>query len=102
MKREFIELTLSEKEAEQIAWELYAIRGTAQSLPGEIDMNFKIRVTETSAFVLKISRPGTSVEYLQFQQEFQGVLPGKKMSLPAPGRQLQLIQLSTAMICSCF
>ena len=69
MKREFIELSLSEKEAERIAWELFGIKGTAQSLPGEIDMNFKIGVLDGNAYVLKVSRPETTVEYLQFQQE---------------------------------
>jgi 4-aminobutyrate aminotransferase-like enzyme/Ser/Thr protein kinase RdoA (MazF antagonist) len=69
MKREFIELSLSEKEAERIAWELFGIQGTAQSLPGEIDMNFKILVPDGNAYVLKVSRPETTVEYLQFQQE---------------------------------
>ncbi len=69
MSREFIELSLSEHEAERIALELYGIKGTAQSLPGEIDMNFKITVSEKATYVLKVSRPETSLRYLQFQQE---------------------------------
>ena len=69
MSREFIEFSLSEHEAERIALELYGIKGKAQSLPGEIDMNFKITVSESTAYVLKVSRPETSLRYLQFQQE---------------------------------
>ncbi len=84
MRREFTELSLSEKKAETIAWELYGIKGKARSLPGEIDMNFKIQVSDANAFVLKISRPGTSLEYLQFQQELLKHLENCQTQLEHP------------------
>ena len=69
MTREFNELSISENEAEKIAWDLYGIKGKAHGLPGESDMNFKIHVSDENVFVMKISRPETSIQYLQFQQE---------------------------------
>jgi Ser/Thr protein kinase RdoA (MazF antagonist)/murein DD-endopeptidase MepM/ murein hydrolase activator NlpD len=69
MKREFFQLSISENEAERIAWDLYGIKGKAHTLPGESDMNFKIQASDNNVFVLKISRPESTLQYLQFQQE---------------------------------
>ena len=69
MTREFIELSISENEAEKIAWDLYGIKGKAHGLPGESDMNFKIHVSDENVFVMKISRPETSIQYLMFLQQ---------------------------------
>jgi 4-aminobutyrate aminotransferase-like enzyme/Ser/Thr protein kinase RdoA (MazF antagonist) len=38
-------------------------------LPGEIDFNFKIDASDGKEYVLKISRPDESAEYLDFQQK---------------------------------
>ena len=69
MKTEFSDLSISESKARELARELYGIRGAAEGLPGEIDMNFKILDQNENSYVLKISRPGTSRDYLEFQQK---------------------------------
>ncbi len=69
MKTEFSDLSISESKARELARELYGIRGAAEALPGEIDMNFKILDQNEKSYVLKISRPGTSRDYLEFQQK---------------------------------
>jgi 4-aminobutyrate aminotransferase-like enzyme/Ser/Thr protein kinase RdoA (MazF antagonist) len=57
------------QEAENILHELYFIKGTATSLPGEIDFNFRIRTEDSEGFILKVSRPNEDEGYLNFQQE---------------------------------
>jgi 4-aminobutyrate aminotransferase-like enzyme/Ser/Thr protein kinase RdoA (MazF antagonist) len=69
MKTDYSALLIGEREAEKIVRENYGIEGIAEFLPGEIDINFKIRDRHQRAFVLKISRPNASLEYLDFQQQ---------------------------------
>jgi len=55
-------------EAENILYKLYLMEGTATSLPGEIDFNFRITTEDSDGFILKISRPDEDDCYLNFQQ----------------------------------
>jgi 4-aminobutyrate aminotransferase-like enzyme/Ser/Thr protein kinase RdoA (MazF antagonist) len=59
---------ITAKEAEQIAHDLFGIKGMAYSLPGEVDFNFRID-SENERYLLKVSRPEADLEYLTFQQE---------------------------------
>jgi len=61
------DILISNKQAESIVNELYGIRSAAVSLPGELDLNFKIK-TPKGTFLLKISRSDTDAAYLEFQQ----------------------------------
>lgn len=63
---EYSTLKVSEQEARQIAEDFYGIHGKVRSLPGEIDFNFKLSDGKEN-YILKISRPGYNVEYLEFQ-----------------------------------
>lgn len=63
---EYSTLKVSEEEARQIAEDFYGIQGKVRSLPGEIDFNFKLSDGKEN-YILKISRPGYNVEYLEFQ-----------------------------------
>lgn len=58
---------ISSSQATDITLKLYGVQGTAASLPGELDLNFKIK-TPKGTFLLKISRPDTDAAYLEFQQ----------------------------------
>ncbi len=69
MSTGYDELLLTEQEAELIALERYGINGRASFLPGEIDINYRIHGDEMGTFVLKISRPGESGDYLDYQQQ---------------------------------
>jgi Ser/Thr protein kinase RdoA (MazF antagonist) len=62
-------LLISSEQAENILLDLYGIKGEAQRLPGEYDMNFKVSLDQTTRYILKISRPGEDLESLHFQQE---------------------------------
>ncbi len=53
--------------AEQILFEKFKIEGTAKELPGEVDFNFRIKSKE-GQYILKISRPDESIQYLEYQQ----------------------------------
>lgn len=70
--------------AENILLELYDLEGVASPLPGEYDMNFKIRINDEDRFILKISRPGTDPETLDFQQKLLSHLEGSKQDIKAP------------------
>ncbi len=60
---------ISPLEAEQILYEQYYIKGTAIALPGEVDFNFRIKIEDSEGFILKVSRPGEDVKYLDYQQK---------------------------------
>ncbi len=70
--------------AENILLDLYGLEGEASPLPGEYDMNFKIRIKDEDRFILKISRPGTDPETLDFQQKLLSHLEGSKQDIKAP------------------
>jgi len=54
MKTDYSELVISESEAEKIMMSHFGIKGHAEFLPGEIDINFKIVDERQNAFVLKV------------------------------------------------
>lgn len=58
---------ISNTQAENISLDLFGIQGKAIPLPGELDINFRIESVKAS-FLLKVSRPDTSADYLEFQQ----------------------------------
>ena len=45
----------------------YGIRGEIRTLPGEIDLNFKVTTSDNLHFVFKISPPGVDLNHLDFQ-----------------------------------
>ena len=67
MSTAYSDIKISNNQAASIAFELYGIQGKAVTLPGEVDFNFRIEALG-EAFMLKISRPDTDQEYLEFQQ----------------------------------
>ncbi|MCK0190889.1 aminotransferase class III-fold pyridoxal phosphate-dependent enzyme [Arenibacter sp. F20364] len=66
---EYNKIKITENQAIKIGSENFSIQGCANSLPGEIDFNFKIDATDGTEYVLKISRPDENAEYLDFQQK---------------------------------
>ena len=61
-------LHVSHHQAEKIALDYFNKQGKATVLTGEIDFNFKI-TTANESYILKISRPDTTSEYLTFQDK---------------------------------
>ncbi len=70
--------------AEKILFDTYRIRGKASLLPGEYDLNYKIRIDQTDQYVLKISRPDTDREALDFQQKLLRHLEEGPEKIKAP------------------
>lgn len=75
---------ISNKQAEDILFKLYNIRGSATVLPGEIDFNFRIKTNDTEGYVLKISRPNENENYLDFQQKLLLFVEKNGKNLVAP------------------
>jgi len=69
MKLNYTQLQISTTQAAKIALDLFNINGTATTLPGEIDFNFRIKCSHDEAYILKISRPDEDISYLDFQQK---------------------------------
>jgi Ser/Thr protein kinase RdoA (MazF antagonist) len=65
----YTDIKISTKEAENILFQLYNIKGKVSELPGEIDFNFRIKTEHSEGFILKISRPNENEAYLDFQQK---------------------------------
>jgi len=83
-------IKISDKQAISIVSELYGIQGKAAPLPGELDLNFKIKAP-TETFLLKVSRPGTDAAYLEFQQAILQFVTNSdsRITSPVPIADLQ-------------
>lgn len=62
----------------------YGIKSTATALPGELDQNFKIVSDNGGTFILKIARPDTKSEELEFQNALLQYLEKTQPDIPAP------------------
>ncbi|WP_291868993.1 aminotransferase class III-fold pyridoxal phosphate-dependent enzyme [Maribacter sp.] len=62
-------LKISNKQAEDILFKLFNIKGNVTELPGEVDFNFRIKTDNSEGYILKISRPNENENYLDFQQK---------------------------------
>ncbi|MDF1573931.1 MAG: aminotransferase class III-fold pyridoxal phosphate-dependent enzyme [Bacteroidales bacterium] len=67
MITDYPKVKITRKQAEFLSEELFGIQGVAMALPGEIDFNFRIESPDQS-YLLKVARPGTEQDYLEFQQ----------------------------------
>ncbi len=77
-------LVLSTKKVEKIVKMEYGIEGSASKLQGEIDINYKISTKDSQDYILKISRPDTTADYLDFQIKILKFINSKKKNLPIP------------------
>lgn len=77
-------LKIAPEEAEKIVHEYFNIEGSAFPLPGEIDFNFRIKVTNGHGFILKVSRVDEDVQYLEFQQELLQYVAGRQKGMVSP------------------
>lgn len=77
-------LTITTQKAENLALEIYHLKGKASALPGEIDFNFKIEVDNGEAYILKISRFNQDLLYLDFQQKLLQYVTENSSKLRAP------------------
>ena len=77
-------LKITTEKAKSIVLEIFNIQGTATQLPGEIDFNFRIKVSQGEGYILKISRPDENENYINFQQELLQHLATKKDTLIIP------------------
>ncbi|RDY61983.1 aminotransferase class III-fold pyridoxal phosphate-dependent enzyme [Flagellimonas nanhaiensis] len=77
-------LKVSPEQAESILLQLFNIEGSASSLPGEIDFNFKIKTTNGDGYILKISRVDEDTDYLDYQQQLLQYVEKKGGELISP------------------
>ncbi|MFH0999586.1 MAG: aminotransferase class III-fold pyridoxal phosphate-dependent enzyme [Bacteroidota bacterium] len=68
MNTNYSSILIDCEQAAQIAKMAYGIGGEIKSLPGELDFNFKITQKDKS-YVLKISRPNSEKDYIDFQEK---------------------------------
>lgn len=73
---QYSNLKIDSEQAEAIAFEFYGIKGSATSLAGELDFNFKLQ-TPDSAFLLKVSRPDFDEVDINFQRDLLDYLQTK-------------------------
>ena len=71
-------------QAEEILKTNYGILGKATALPGELDQNFKIVSGQGIVYILKISRGGTEINELEFQNDLLDYLEKTHNQIPAP------------------
>ncbi|MFN0727986.1 aminotransferase class III-fold pyridoxal phosphate-dependent enzyme [Polaribacter gochangensis] len=75
---------IATQQAEKILFERYNIKGSISELPGEVDFNFKIKVSSSEAYVLKISRTNEDESYLDFQQKLLQFVENSKEDIIVP------------------
>jgi len=81
---EYNNIIITAAQAIKFASGKFNIHGTATTLPGEIDFNFKIDALDGKAYILKISRPDENTDYLDFHQKllFHTSEHGKDLTCP--------------------
>lgn len=77
-------IKITTEQAENILFELFNIKGTATTLPGEVDFNFRIKIDNEEGYILKVSRPDEDDNYLDFQQKLLQFLEHNDKKLIAP------------------
>ena len=71
-------------QATQIVFDLFNIKGIATQLPGEIDLNFLITVTETEKYVFKVEGADRDLTNLALQNEALRHLTVKDIPVELP------------------
>ncbi|NQU34544.1 MAG: aminotransferase class III-fold pyridoxal phosphate-dependent enzyme [Bacteroidetes bacterium] len=66
MNSEYLSIQITANQATSIASHWYNLEGDITPLPGEFDFNFKI-TTSVDCYLLKVSRPGADIEYIEYQ-----------------------------------
>lgn len=82
--QDYSKIKVSQKKAEELALNLFHIKGIAIPLPGELDFNFRIKVQMGEGYILKVSRPNEDESYLDFQQKLLQHVGSKKSELTTP------------------
>jgi len=77
-------IKITTTEAENILFNIYNLKGKSTELPGELDFNFRIKIENSTSYVLKISRPNEDLEYIDFQQKLLKYIEKKDSNLTAP------------------
>lgn len=62
-------LTIDTKKAAELIHSHFGIKGSVSTLPGELELNFKVDSDKGRTYVLKISPATRDLDYLQFQQQ---------------------------------
>ncbi len=75
MHNDYINIRISEEDAEHIAGIYYGMKGDFVFLPGELDFNYKVQNAE-GTFLLKITRPYPDENYISFQNSLLDHLAG--------------------------
>jgi Ser/Thr protein kinase RdoA (MazF antagonist) len=78
-------LLVTEKQAEDVCFQVYGINGKAEKQAGELDANFKITTENGLNYILKISRPAARKDaYFDFQQALLVHIDNKKPDFKFP------------------
>ncbi|MCF8077188.1 MAG: aminotransferase class III-fold pyridoxal phosphate-dependent enzyme [Desulfotignum sp.] len=83
MAQKYSSIRINTAQAARIARQLYQVSGDIMPLPGELDFNFKITGGRQS-YILKISRPGVSSCYIEFQQALLDHVNTSKIPVVCP------------------
>ena len=77
-------MKIGPEKAQEILFENYNIQGEASILPGELDANFKIKCSEKTSYILKVSPPNANEKELEFQERLLSYLHAQNKDIVAP------------------
>src|ERR1700740_1190207 len=75
---------ITESEAARLALEIYGLKATARTLPGEYDDNFHLTAADGRAFVLKVMHPARGSSFIDLQCLALKHLAQRAPQLPLP------------------
>jgi 4-aminobutyrate aminotransferase-like enzyme/Ser/Thr protein kinase RdoA (MazF antagonist)/murein DD-endopeptidase MepM/ murein hydrolase activator NlpD len=81
---EYSTLEISENQAAAYAEKYYGLSGAVKKLPGEEDFNFYLKSVDGKKYTIKISRPGTELEAIDFQAAVMNYLSRSKFPVEFP------------------
>ena len=83
MKTDYPRVKITVRQATHIVEELYGITGSVKALPGDQDFNFRVTADDRN-YLLKVGRPDTDREYLEFQQALLHHVATKHPEITSP------------------
>jgi len=83
MGADYLSIRITQDQAANIVLEKYGLEGVIESLPGELDFNFRIN-TDSGIYLLKVSRPESDISYIEFQQKLLDHVASSSMGLAFP------------------
>ncbi len=80
----YTDLAISLSQAREMVYDHYGLEGEVSKLPGDQDFNFRMKVSDSSSYTVKVTRPGTAESTMDCQLKIVEHLVSSHFPLKLP------------------